>query len=90
MTRAELKTAFLSHPYLRPLSDAMDVIKGDEINPEKAFDKMMEMAFNDQTLTTGYLEQMQNDDFSAATIDERFGVYLRNCLREDLGLAMEA
>jgi hypothetical protein len=92
MTRLELKEAFLANPYLVSLATSMEYVKDpnvSEINLPKIFDQLMDLAFQDTTLTSGYLEQMQNDDFSNATIDDRFGVYLRNCLREDLGSTFE-
>lgn len=93
MTREEVKQEFLNSPYLRTLSDAMDRIKNPEAEPkpDAAFNFMLDtMAFNDTTLTSQYLQEMLAGEFSNVILDERFGVYLRNCLREDLGSTMEA
>lgn len=92
MTRAELKEAFLANAYLMGLSNAMDYVKDPNSNPkpELVFDKLMDMAFSDERVTgNGYLESMQNDDFSMFILDNFFGIYLRNCLLEDLGSTFE-
>ncbi len=93
MTRQELYDSFLSNPYLMALSNAMDRVKNPEAEPkpDAAFNFMLDtMAFNDTTLTSQYLQEMLAGEFSNVILDERFGVYLRNCLREDLGSTMEA
>jgi len=86
MTRAELYEAFLANPYLISLSNAMDRIKNPEAEPkpDAAFSEMMDRAFDDTSLTTQYLQEMLAGEFSNVILDERFGVYLRNCLRADL------
>lgn len=86
MTRQELYEAFLANPYLITLSNAMDRIKNPdaEPKPDAAFNEMMDMTFNDTTLTAQYLQEMLAGEFSTVILDERFGVYLRNCLRHDL------
>ena len=93
MTRQELYQSFLNNSYLMSLSNAMDNVKnpGAEPKPDAAFNFMLDtMAFNDTTLTSQYLQEMLAGEFSNVILDERFGVYLRNCLREDLGSTMEA
>lgn len=49
----------------------------------------MDILFTDTTLTTGYEAEIAAGEFSYAAL-ERFDVYARNCLREDLGSTMEA
>jgi len=85
MTREEVKQEFLNSPYLRTLSDAMDRIKNPdaEPKPEAAFEELMTRAFADTTMTEQYMQEMLAGEFSNIII-ERFGVYLRNCLRADL------
>lgn len=95
MTRAELYQEFKNRPYSVAITKAMwfiqenSTIECTEEDLQKMFDKYMDILFTDTTLTTGYEAEIAAGEFSYAAL-ERFDVYARNCLREDLGSTMEA